>query len=330
MSTAESTRLMNLDPAIASFLQALDAQGGPPLYSLSPKDAREVLVKIQSIPVDMPAADIEARVISGGPTGKVELYIVRPRGTTEALPAIIYLHGGGWVLGDFTTHERLVRELAVGASAAIVFVDFTRSPEAHYPTAIEQAYAAMEWVAEQGASINLDGTRLAVAGDSVGGNMAAVLTMLAKGRGGPKIVYQALFYPVTDLTSFETPSYQQFGAGGYWLTRKAMEWFRESYAPDTTVRGESAASPLHAPREQLQGLPPALVITDENDVLRDEGEAYAHKLLTAGVRVTAARYLGTIHDFMLLNPIAQTPATRGAITQASATFRQVLGQKAKA
>ncbi len=326
MSTAESTRLMNLDPDIAAFLQSLEAQGGPPLYTLSPQDARNVLVKVQqSVKVPAPLADLEDRTISG-PTGQVALRIVRPQGVKTALPVVLYVHGAGWVLGDSTTHDRLARELAVGAQAAVVFVEFTRSPEARYPLALEQAYAAARWVAEQGASANLDGSRLIVSGDSVGGNMATALTMLAKTRGGPKIDFQALFYPVTDITNFDTASYRMFGDGGYWLTREAMRWFVDNYAPEAGARAESTASPLRASLQQLQGLPPALILTAECDVLRDEGEAYAHKLMTAGVRVTAARWLGAIHDFMLLNPIAQTAPTRGAITQATAVLRQAFGQ----
>jgi acetyl esterase len=249
----------------------------------------------------------------------VSIRIVRPKGVTGPLPAVLYFHGGGWILGDKETHDRLVRDLANGARAAVVFVNYTPSPEAHYPVAIEQAYAATTWVAEHGAGVNLDASRLVVAGESVGGNMVAAVTLLAKQRGGPKIHRQAMFYPVTDA-NFDTPSYQQF-ADGPWLTREAMKWYWNAYAPDSAVRSEPTASPLRASLEQLAGLPPALLLTDENDVLRDEGEAYAHKLMGAGVRVTATRYLGTIHDFMLLNPIAETPAPRAAIAQAVGILR---------
>jgi acetyl esterase len=331
MSTAENTRLMNLDPGTAAFLQALDAQGGPPLYALSPKDARAVLLNVQqSVTVAAPPADIEDRAISGGPTRQISLRIVRPQAARGTLPVILYLHGGGWVLGDATTHDRLIRELATGSQCAVVFVDYTRSPEARYPVALEQAYAAARWIVEQGASLHLDPWRLVVVGDSVGGNMATALTMLAKMRGGPDIAFQLLFYPVTDITSFDTPSYRQFGGGGYWLTRQAMQWFADNYTPDAAARTEPTASPLHGPREQLQGLPPALIIVGECDVLRDEGEAYAHKLMTAGVQVTATRYLGTIHDFVMLNPITQTPAPRGAIAQANTVLRQILARPAPA
>jgi acetyl esterase/lipase len=219
----------------------------------------------------------------------------------------------------------LVREIAVGAQAAVVFVNYTPSPEAHYPTAIEQAYAATRWVAEQGSSAGLDASRLMAVGDSVGGNLVAAVTLLAKRRGGPKLALQVMAYPVTDA-DFNTPSYEQF-TDGPWITREAMQWFWDAYAPDVSVRSEPTASPLRTSLEELRGLPPALLITDENDVLRDEGEAYAHRLMQAGVRVTADRYLGTIHDFLLLNPIAGTSPTRGAVAQITDTLRGVLGSE---
>jgi acetyl esterase len=306
-----------------NFLEDLQKQGGPPLYTLSPKDARDVLSNLQaSVRVAKLPADIENRTIPGGPNGDVPVKIIKPKRSNETLPVVIYIHGGGWVLGDFDTHERLVRELANEANAAIVFVDYTRAPEAKYPTQIEQAYAVTKWVAENGKSIKVDPSRLAVAGDSVGGNMVAAVTLLAKERGGPKIVFQELFYPVTD-SNFNTQSYISL-QDGYWLTRQAMDWFWKNYAPDDTARKEPTASPLQASIDKLKGLPPALIMVDENDVLRDEGEAYAHKLMQAGVPVTATRYLGTIHDFMMLNPISDTPPVRGAIDQASDMLKKVL------
>lgn len=318
---AQNVDTISLDPATTAFVKGLEGKGGPPLYTLSPTDARAVLLGLQSIEVAEPPADIDDRTIPGGPTGDVSIRIVRPQGTSGPLPTVIYFHGGGWILGDKQTHDRLVREIADGARAAVVFVDYARSPEARYPVAIEQAYTATKWVSEHGAEVALDVSRLVVAGDSVGGNMAAVTTLLARQHGGPKLAFQLLFYPVTDA-SFDTPSYQQF-ANGPWLTREAMKWFWNAYAPDVAVRAEPTASPLRASLEQLRGLPPALVITNEADVLRDEGEAYAHKLAAAGVRVTATRYLGTIHDMVLLNPITNTPAPRAAIAQANAALRQV-------
>jgi acetyl esterase len=227
----------------------------------------------------------------------------------------VYLHGGGWVLGGSDTHDRLVRELANGAQVAIVFVNYTLSPEAKYPVSLEQAYAATKWVAENGQTINVNPSRLAVAGDSAGGTLAAAVTLLAKERGGPKILFQLLFYPVTDA-NFDTPSYMAY-QDGFFLTREGMKWFWDNYTTDGTNRKEPTVSPLQASIEQLKGLPPALIINGEFDVLRDEGEAYAHKLMEAGVPVRAVRYHGTIHDFVMLNPITNTPATRGAIEQAS-------------
>jgi acetyl esterase len=309
-------------PDVQSFLDALAAAGEPPIYQLSPADAREVLRAGQAVEVAKPAADIQDRTVPGGPHGEVSIRIVRPEDATGTLPALMHFHGGGWVLGDADTHDRLVREIAVGTRAAVVFVNYTRSPEARYPTAIEQAYAATRWVAEQGASAGLDASRLMVVGDSVGGNMVAAVTLLAKRRGGPELALQVMAYPVTDA-DFDTPSYQQF-ADGPWLTRKAMQWFWDAYAPDVSVRSEPTASPLRTSLEELRGLPPALLITGENDVLRDEGEAYAHRLMQAGVRVTASRYLGTIHDFLLLNPIAGTTPTRAAVAQITDTLRAVL------
>jgi acetyl esterase len=234
----------------------------------------------------------------------------------------MHFHGGGWILGDKDTHDRMTREIAVGANAAVVFVDYDRSPEARYPVAIEQAYAATRYVAEHGNQLNVDPTRLAIVGDSVGGNMAAAVTLMAKERRGPKIDFQVLFYPVTDA-DFETGSYHSF-ANGPWLTKPAMEWFWNAYLPDVAKRKEITATPLNASLDQLQGLPNALVIVDENDVLRDEGEAYARKLSQAGVRVTSVRYNGTIHDFVLLNPITDTPAVRSALQQANDALRAAL------
>ena len=319
MSTATAEPTLELHTQ--QFIDSLE--GAPPIYTLSPADARSVLAQAQSIPVGRPSALIEDIALPVGPTGSVPIRIVRPTGTAEILPVVMYFHGGGWILGDRDTHDRLVREIAVGAEAAVVFVDYARAPEARYPVAIEQAYAATRYVADNGASLRIDPLRLAVAGDSVGGNMAAAVTLMAKKRRGPKIGFQVLFYPVTDA-GFDTSSYGRF-ADGPWLTRRAMEWFWDAYLPDPAARKQPTATPLNAPFDHLAGLPEALVIVDENDVLRDEGEAYARKLSDAGVRVTSVRYNGTIHDFVMLNALADTPATRGAIAQAVGALRGALG-----
>lgn len=307
------------------FLESLQQASGPPLFKLSPEQARAVLSGLQaSIPVKKLPADIENRTILGGPNGtEVSIQIVRPpNNNNKTFPTIMYFHGGGWVLGGFDTHERLVREIAIGAHAAVVFVNYTPSPEAKYPVPLEQAYAATKWVSENGQTINVNSSHLAVVGDSVGGNMAAAVSLLAKDRGGPKIKYQVLFYPVTDA-NFDTPSYTAY-QDGYFLTREAMKWFWDNYTSNQTNRKEPTVSPLQASIEQLRGLPPALIINGEFDVLRDEGEAYAHKLIEAGVPVTGLRYHGTIHDFVMLNPLADTPATRGAIEQASQMLNRIL------
>jgi acetyl esterase len=308
-----------------AFLDNLRQNAGPPIYTLSPHDARAILSGLQSsIPVKKPPADIENRTIPSGIGGKdLSITIVRPlNSSNETLPVVMYFHGGGWVLGGFDTHDRLVREIANDANAAIVFVLYTLSPEAKYPVSLEQAYDATKWVAQNSQAIHVDSSRLAVVGDSVGGNMVAAFTLLAKQRGGPKVDFQVLFYPVTNA-SFDTSSYMKYQEE-YWLTREAMKWFWDNYTSNQTNRKEPTVSPLQASIEQLEGLPPALVINGENDVLCDEGEAYARKLLEAGVRVTAVRYHGTIHDFVMLNAITDDPAPRAAIEQASHMLKRVL------
>ena len=298
----------NLEPDTETWLGSLQ---GPPIYTLSSTDARAALSDIQSSSkVETEPADIEDRELAVGPFGKTRVRIIRPPGVKQPLPAVIYLHGGGWVLGDTKTHDRLVREIANGVRAEVIFVDFDRAPEARYPIAIEEAYTVTQLVAQQPPDFNVIPGKLAVAGDGAGGNMATVMTLLAKNRGGARICAQVLFYPVTDA-NFQTDSYQQF-ANGPWLTKAAMQGFWDAYLPDHEIRKHPTASPLEASVEELHGLPPALVITAENDVLRDEGEAYARKLEQAGVRVTSVRCPGTIHDFVMLNPLAKTVEARNA------------------
>jgi acetyl esterase len=310
-----------LEPHTQQLVDGL--AGASPIYTLSPDEARSVLVRAQSSPVGKPSAQIEDITFPVGPTGSVPVRIVRPARALGLLPVVMYFHGGGWVMGDRDTHDRLVREIAVGVEAAVVFVDYARSPEARYPGAIEQAYAATCYVVDHSASLRLDPLRLAVAGDSVGGNMGAAVTLMAKERRRPKIGFQVLFYPVTDA-GFDTDSYTRF-ANGPWLTKRAMKWFWDAYLPDPAARKQPTATPLNAALDQLAGLPEALVVVDENDVLRDEGEAYARNLSNAGVRVTSIRYNGTIHDFVMLNALADTPAARGAIAQAVFALKTTLG-----
>lgn len=311
-----------LEPAAQAMVDALAAAGGPPIHTLAPSDARAVLDRAQAGEVAMAPAEIEEHTIPGGPDGTVSITVVKPVSRNGSLPTVVYTHGGGWILGNFDTHERLVRDLTEQTGAAFVFVNYPPSPEARYPIAIEQVYATVAWVARYGAELGLDGTRLAVAGDSVGGNMTAAVTLLAKARGGPEIRFQALLYPVTDA-AVDTRSYEQF-AEGPWLTRAAMRWFWDAYLPDAERRAESTASPLRATVGQLAGLPPALVITDEADVLRDEGEAYGRKLRQAGVDVTTVRYEGVFHDFMMLNALAETNAARAATAQTARALKTAL------
>jgi acetyl esterase len=307
-----------LEPRTQRFIDALD---GPPLYTLSPHDARDVLSSVQSVTVAKLPAMREDLFLPTGPTGAVQVRIVRPVAAAGALPIVMHFHGGGWILGDRDTHDRFTREIAVGANAAVVFVEYSRSPEARYPHAVEEVYAATDYVASHGRELGLDPGRMALLGDSVGGNMVAAVTLLAKQRGGPRIDLQVLCYPVTDA-NFETASYREF-ADGPWLTRRGMQWFWDAYLPNVGAREAITATPLSASIDQLRGLPEALVIVDENDVLRDEGEAYARKLSQADVRVTTVRYNGTIHDFLLLNPLAETPAVRAAIQQITSALSTV-------
>ncbi|EPM56127.1 lipase [Pseudomonas syringae pv. actinidiae ICMP 19073] len=314
------------DPAIEhntqAFLDALNSGTGKPIEQLSPKDARAVLVGAQAgVKLTLPKTDVSEKTIKVDGQS-ISLNIVRPAGVKGTLPVFMFFHGGGWVLGDFQTHERLVRDLVVGSGAVAVFVNYTPSPEAHYPTAINQAYAATRWVAEHGKEINVDGKRLAVAGNSVGGNMATVVALMAKDKGTPALRYQVLLWPVTDA-SFDNGSYNQY-AEGHFLTRNMMKWFWDNYTTDAAQRNEIYASPLRATTEQLKGLPPALIQTASADVLRDEGEAYARKLDQAGVPVTAVRYNGMIHDYGLLNVVSQVPAVRSAILQASQELKEHL------
>ncbi len=305
-----------------AFLDVLNAGTGKPMEQLTPTQARAVLTGAQAgVKLTLPKADVSQKTIQvdGQP---LNLTIVRPAGVKGTLPVFMFFHGGGWVLGDYPTHERLVRDLVVGSGAVAVFVNYTPSPEARYPVAINQAYGATKWVAEHGKDINVDGKRLAVAGNSVGGNMAAVVSLMAKDKGTPAIKFQLLLWPVTDA-NFETTSYNQY-AEGHFLTRNMMKWFWDNYTTDANQRAEIYASPLRATADQLKGLPPALIQTAGADVLRDEGEAYARKLDQAGVPVTAVRYNGMIHDYGLLNVVSQVPAVRSALLQASDELKQHL------
>ncbi|MGW4161550.1 alpha/beta hydrolase [Streptomyces sp. NPDC004788] len=273
-------------------------------------------------PRDEEAVATEWFALPGGPTGHVRVQVVRPADSVGEIPVVLFLHGLGWALGDADTHGRLVRAFALGTDAAVVFVEYERSPEARYPVAVEQCYAVAKWVCERGGEIGLDGSRMAAVGDSTGGNLVAALTLLAKERGGVRLLHQVLICPVTDA-GCDTPSYREF-ATGYFLSGETMRWFWDQYLPDVRQRDQVTASPLRATLEQLAGLPPALVVTGEADVVRDEGEAYATKLRAAGVPVVSVRYHGTIHGFMVLDPLRDTEAARAALVQALDTVHVAL------
>jgi len=320
LDTKEPVRL---DAYAERFLAQLIAADAPPLETQSVPDARAAARAGQcAAQAVLKPVRIHEQHLPIGPGGTVLVRIVRPDASSGTLPAVMYFHGGGWVLGDRISYDRTTRDLAYASGAAVVFVEYTRSPEARYPIALEEVYAATAWIAEHGLEYGLDGARLAVAGDSAGGNLATAAALLAKRRGGPRLLQQVLFYPALDA-GFDTPSYEEF-ADGFFLTRAQMQWFWNHYAPDLSVRTEPTAAPLQATTKELAGLPPALVITAEADVLRDEGEAYARKLTEAGVPVVAVRYLGAIHSFTAQDALAASPLTQAAINQAGQALDQAL------
>ncbi len=295
----------------------------PRIYEVPPEQGREILAELQNgegvekPPVDERWVDVDAE-----PHGTVRTRIVRPAWAVGDLPVLIYIHGAGWVFGDENTHDRIVRELAVGAGVTAVFPVYDRAPEAKYPVQIEQNYAVAQWVGKYGHEYAMDPSHIAVCGDSVGGNMATVLALMAAERGDVDLHAQVLLYPVTNA-DFETASYRQF-SDGYYLTRDEMKWFWDQYLPDPAQRSDVYASPLQTPEDRLAALPATLVITDEADVLRDEGEAYAAKMRAAGVDVTAVRVAGMVHDFMMLDSLRDCRATAAALTLATDTVRRTL------
>lgn len=310
------------DPAIEShtkaFLKVLNSGDGKPMEQLAPADARKVLEDAQrSVTVDVSGIVITPQMVNG-----IQIYIVRPAGQTGVLPAFMFFHGGGWMLGDFATHKRFVRDLVVYSGAAAVFVEYSRSPEAKYPTALNECYAVTQWIAEHGAEVDIDGKRIAVVGNSAGGNLAAATALMAKDKKGPEIKFQLLFWPVT-FPNFSTESYHQYASSRF-LTRNMMTWFWDSYVEQGAQRNEVYAAPLAASPDQLKGLPSTLVQTAENDVLRDEGEAYARKMDSAGVPVTLMRVQGMIHDYGLLNPLAEVPAVQSALRAAATELKKAL------
>ncbi|MFC3562861.1 alpha/beta hydrolase [Pedobacter jamesrossensis] len=331
METQKTTKVVTIppfedDPALSvevkAFLKILNQPNGIPMETMAPLDARKVFEGLQqSVKVDL--SGIEERELTIEADGfSIVLNIVRPEGVMDILPVFIFIHGGGWILGDYPTHKRMVRDLVVLSKACGVFVNYTRTPDAAFPRAVNEIYAATKWVAEHGDQIQVDGSRLAVVGNSVGGNMTAVTALKAKAMGGPEIKLQIMMWPIVD-SDFETGSYRRFGQERF-LTTPLMKWMYDMYIPDPEKRKNISASPLRATIEQLKGLPPTLIQVAEADVLRDEGEAYGRKLDEAGVKVTCIRYNGVIHDFGLLNPIANIPQTRSLFVHAAAELSKYL------
>jgi len=311
-----------LDPAILNWLKARQAQNLPPIWEVPVDKLRAGLEAAQAQLTDRPRALADDLDIPVGPSGKVHIRLLRPASIPGKRPIVVYLHGGGWVQGSHDTHDRLARDVVQVSGAAMAVVHYSRSPEVRYPVALEECYAVAAWLAENGGALGLDGSRMAVFGDSSGGHLAAAMTVLAKRRGGPDFRQQTLVYPVTDAEC-SSASYDEFEAGPN-LTRRAMQWYWDQYAPDTESRRQGTASLAGLSPEDLRGLPPALVITAQYDVLRDEGEAYADMLRKAGVPVTAARYLGVIHGFASNNAVAGIPATRALVAQVGEALKDAL------
>ncbi len=310
-----------LDKSARELTEALAK--APPLSEISLDDARKAVEAAQSAPIPMPDID-ESWTTVPSDFGDVRVRLVRPRGVRGPLPVLVYLHGGGWILGSAVTHDLLTRRLSVGANAVVAFVEYSRAPEAKYPVQIEQSYATAQWIRQRGQADGFDPTRVAVAGDSAGGNMATVLTIMAKQRGDDQFVHQSLYYPMTDANAEESESLRLFNDGPYG-SAEGVEWFWSSYLGDEGRRSEITISPLQATELDLEGLPPALVIVDQNDLLRDQGEAYADKLRAAGVPTTSVRFNGTIHDFMRLNALRDSESTRAALDLAVAALRRAFG-----
>lgn len=300
---------ISLEQAALEFSEANAPH--PRIYELPVDEGRDLLNEVQDSPVEKAEVEIEDIDVDTGEWGKINVRFVRPLDQNKKLPVIFYIHGAGWVFGNAHTHDKLIREIAVSTNSVVVFPEYSLSPEAKYPTAIEQNYAVLQSLKNLEEEKQLDLSRLTVAGDSVGGNMATVMTIMTKQRGGQSIKQQLLYYPVTDA-NFDTESYNEFGEN-YFLTKEGMKWFWDQYTTSDKERAEITASPLQATKEDLTSLPPALIITGEADVLRDEGENYARKLREAGVEVTQVRFQAIIHDFVMVNTMNETNATRGAM-----------------
>lgn len=311
----------HLSTATQKYLQVLNA-GDTPVESLSVAEARKVLIDAQAaITTDLSGIEESVKDITTEEY-MLRLNLVRPERKTEKLPAFIFIHGGGWVLGDYPTHRRLVRDLVIASGYACIFINYTPSPEAKFPQAINEIYAATKWIAEHGDELLIDTNRLGMVGNSVGGNMTIVNNLLSKEYGGPSMKVQILMWPVTDAST-EWESYRLYGKERF-LTTSLMQWMFDQYTTEKDDRFNPHISPLQSSTEELTGLPPTLIAVAENDILCDQGEALGRRLDEAGVEVTTVRFNGVIHDWGMLNGFANIPQTRSLICLSAATLKYYL------
>lgn len=314
----------DIAPAVRKFLVQLNKNASP-FWTLPQPKPQETLTELQNqTKVDISGVTTAEHTLTVDGR-EVKLFIMKPDNMEEHPGVILFLHGGVWIVGNFENHKRLLRDIVVELGQPAVFLQYTTLPMAKYPVQMNEAYAALEWTAKHAGELGADPNRIAVAGNSVGGDMTASLALMAKDRNGPKISYQALLWPATDA-SVDSCSYEKY-ANDRFLSRSFMKYGWDLYAPAEGERNNPYVSPLRASLAELHGLPPALVITDENDVLRDEGEAYGHRLQDAGVPTVSTRYDGTIHDFGLLNALADLPTTKAMIRQVSEGIREHIGRR---
>ncbi|MFC4910116.1 alpha/beta hydrolase [Actinomadura gamaensis] len=309
------------DPLVRRLLEA--SAEPPYLHEIGPVDGRLALAEAQGHAPEDPRVVAAFHAAPVGPSGLIGFWVFRPAEASGPLPAVLYVHGGRWMLGDAYTHWRLISALVLGSGAAFVVPEYSRTPEARYPVAVEECYAVLAWAVDHAPDLGLRGDRVAVAGDCAGATLATVLALLARRRGGPRLRAQLLYSPITDPRA-DSPSQHRF-ADGHLLTREAVRWYWRQYVEDERELADPVAAPLRATREDLAGLPPAMIITAEGDVVRDEAEQYARRLREAGVAVTCARYLGMVHDFVSLTALQPSPPARAAIRQGAAFLADALG-----
>ncbi|MEE6166769.1 MULTISPECIES: alpha/beta hydrolase [unclassified Mycolicibacterium] len=307
-----------LDPTVARLVAAMAVP--PSLGQLGPQDGRLALREAQRSSISQPGTEVRFHTAQVGPAGLVGFWLVRPTGAVGPLPAVLYVHGGRFMFGDADTHGRVVGTIAARCAAAVIVPEYSRTPEARYPVALEECYATLLWVRDSAESLEIDPKAIAVGGDCAGATIAAAMCMVCKSRGGPRIKAQLLYYPPTDARC-EYPSHEAF-AEEYLLTSDEQAWYWEQYCDGDA--DSPTASPLRASRTDLTGLPPTLIVTAEADVVRDEGEAFAERLREAGVEVTCTRYLGTVHDFVVLTQLCETPSAQAALEQGVSFLNQAL------